>query len=169
MSVVKPDSKQSRGILYAKVLGYHVESDGTVKSPFSQKAGYVAKTGYVYVTVEFEGGDVKIPIHRLAAYQKFGDLIFNTGNVVRHLDGNPSNNSYDNLALGSQSDNMLDRSEDSRREHAKKGAKVLRKLSDQQVVTLRADRARGLTLNQLCDLYGLSKSTVSYIVNGKTY
>lgn len=48
-------------------------------------------------------------VHRLQAFQKFGDRIFERGLVVRHLDGNYKNNSPENLELGTHSQNMMDK------------------------------------------------------------
>lgn len=39
-------------------------------------------------------------IHRLQAYQKFGDKIYEDGIVVRYLNGDRYDNSYDNIGIG---------------------------------------------------------------------
>jgi hypothetical protein len=41
------------------------------------------------------------------AYQKYGELLF-AADCVRHLNGNSLDNSYDNIEIGSWSDNMMD-------------------------------------------------------------
>ena len=46
--------------------------------------------------------------HRFMGYLKFGDEIYTKGMQVRHLDGNPLNNSWDNIAIGTQRDNTYD-------------------------------------------------------------
>lgn len=47
-------------------------------------------------------------VHRLQAYQKFGDKIFENKIVVRHLNGNYLDNSWDNILIGTFSDNKMD-------------------------------------------------------------
>ena len=46
--------------------------------------------------------------HRVVAYKKYGDVMFEKGVVVRHLDGDKRNSSPGNLILGSRSDNSQD-------------------------------------------------------------
>jgi hypothetical protein len=111
----------------------------------------------------------EILVHRLVAYQKFGDQIFDPGLVVRHLDGNQRNNCPSNLEMGTMSQNMLDRPAEVRLAHAKKAARARRSLSDAQVAQLRADHAAGIPYSRLMKKYGLAKSTVSYIINRITY
>lgn len=52
------------------------------------------------------------------AYQKYGDRIYNPRMVVRHLDGNPLNNSWENIAIGTQSENNMDKPPELRRRMA---------------------------------------------------
>lgn len=56
--------------------------------------------------------------HRVVAYRKFGEIVFEKGMCVRHLDGNKSNNHPDNLAIGTNQDNIDDHVS-SRREAAR--------------------------------------------------
>lgn len=46
--------------------------------------------------------------HRLVALKIYGPAAAAPGIVIRHLDGNRMNNTPDNLALGSQGDNVMD-------------------------------------------------------------
>ena len=46
-----------------------------------------------------------VSAHRLAAYQKFGDLIYKDGIECRHVDGNKANFKPDNIILGSHAQN----------------------------------------------------------------
>jgi hypothetical protein len=50
---------------------------------------------------------INIAIHRLQAFQKYGDLLYEEGTVVRHLNGDPGSNAWDNI-IGTMSDNMFD-------------------------------------------------------------
>ena len=47
-------------------------------------------------------------IHRLQAYQKYGDKLYEKNIMVRHLNGDRYDNSYDNIAIGTAKDNKND-------------------------------------------------------------
>lgn len=111
---------QETVIRLSKEKGYSVDRSGNILN----KKGKTLKTsisskGYVSFNIRVEGkSPTRSFLHRLQAYQKFGDKIFEEGIVVRHLDGNPLNNSWDNIAIGSPSDNQMDRSEKCRKNFA---------------------------------------------------
>lgn len=155
----------------AKEKGYFIDNSGLVWSPKGRqlKCGK-GLGGYIRFSIaDGNGRALSVYVHRLVAYQKFGDIVFEKGVVTRHLDGNLVNNFFENIAVGSMSDNMMDRPRKERLLHAKKAASHRRKLSKSEVSNLRAERANGATYRQLCQKYGIAKSTVSYIVNAVTY
>lgn len=49
------------------------------------------------------------------------------------------------------------------------GAEATRKLSDEQVIMMRLERKNGASYKELSDKYRVAKSTISYIINKKTY
>lgn len=105
----------------------------------------------------------KLAVHRII-YQKFiGNLSEDL--VINHKDGNPKNNSPTNLELISQSDNNIHRF----RTLKKKPVKGYRKVSDGQVRKIRELYENGTSLSQLAKQFKIAKSTVSYIVNYKTF
>ena len=109
-----------------------------------------------------------IRAHRFIAYCKYKEKLFEV-DCVRHLNGDPLDNSWDNIVIGSFSENSMDIPEELRLEKARNAARVLRKLTEDEVKQLRSDREEGFKYSELCDKYGISKSAVSYIVNRKTY
>ncbi len=60
-------------------------------------------------------------LHKFVAFQLFGEKAFN--NVVRHLDGNVLNLNKNNIALGTHSENNLDKPKHKRVAAAKKARK----------------------------------------------
>jgi hypothetical protein len=108
-------------------------------------------------------------VHRLVAYQKYGDRIFDPAMRARHLNGNGLDNRYANIAIGTLSDNWYDIPRVARVARAKRAASKLRKLTQGQAAQLRKEHKAGKTYSELCEKYGLAKSTVSYIMNSKTY
>lgn len=72
------------------------------------------KNGYLIVSVCTKGHDsighssYPLKVHRLQAFQKYGELLFEKGVQVRHLNNIQCDNSIDNIEIGSQSQNQLD-------------------------------------------------------------
>lgn len=104
---------------YAHKKGYYVDSNGILCSPHRQNIRTcISPTGYVNFTIRIHGENKQLRVHRLMAYQKFGDRIYDPLMVVRHLDGNRLNNSSANIAIGTQSENRMDVPVDIRRRTA---------------------------------------------------
>ncbi len=156
----------------AYVKGFRVTEAGELYNPRGKRiAGYVSG-GYLTTGVRLSterDSDMPLAVHRLAAYQWFGEAIFNKGVMVRHLDGNALNNARTNLALGTAYDNSMDMKSEARRHRSLLAAKTKRKLSEAQLVEFREAAAAGATLKSLCASFGISKSTASYIRAGRTY
>ena len=165
------DSKTAHRTAWAHKVGYKVLPDGSVISHVGRRRKLNSSVGgYLRFTVgPRDGNHGWVHVHVLAGLQYFGERALEEGMQVRHLDGDPTNNVRDNLALGDASQNAFDISSPVRFKRSREGAKVQRKLSDSDVAALRADRNSGATYAQLMERYGIAKSTVSYIVNKKTY
>ena len=158
-------------LLEAYSRGYRVDSKGNVVSPFSgkyRKCRYNSG-GYKCFNIKIDLKAETVYTHHLQAYQKFGERVFDPRLEVRHLDGDSGNNSYDNVAIGTRSDNCMDKSPEVRLRASLSGSRVRRKLDEKTLQSLLLDRKEGFTYKQLCNKYNLAKSTVSYIGNGKTY
>jgi hypothetical protein len=164
------DSKSSRRTAWAHKKGYRVLLDGSVRSHVGRNRKLnKCSGGYFRFTVGPPGNHGWIHVHVLAGLQYFGERALAEGTQVRHLDGDKINNLRENLALGSPSDNALDISPTIRFGRARHAALSQRKLSSEEAESLRSDRAAGFTYSRLMEKYGIAKSTVSYIVNRKTY
>lgn len=116
--------------------------------------------------------------HRLAAYCKYGEELFNENvDVVRHLDGNPINNSWDNIVIGTYSENELDKSPEIRSEvgraansHRKEVRRLtMRKLTNDCVRDIRKRLEEGILGTILADEYGVHKETIYQIKRRDTY
>ena len=93
-------------IAYSK--GYRITEEGVVNGIKKTNIGHLSKAGYCVVTIRVHGKSKNLRAHRLQAYQKYGDKIYEPGTVVRHLDGNPANNHVSNIGIGTHSQNMMD-------------------------------------------------------------
>lgn len=171
---------ESLSVLAVKIAhrkGYRVSEDGRVTNPRGNEIkGYVMRSRpwkgrYRYFSLYASDDPIlrkrsaPVKVHRLQAYQRWGDFAFADGLVVRHLDGDGLNNHIRNLALGSQSDNMMDRPAQERAAHALIAARSLRRFSDAEVCEIREDHRKGMSYNRLREKWACSKSTLSFILS----
>ena len=151
-------------------MGYTVTEEGI---PFGPK-GYPLQTivdegGYHRFNVSIDTEKRKVAVARLQAWQKFGEKIFEPGLEVRHLDGDSGNNARHNIEIGTKSQNTMDKLPEVRLRVARTAAQARRKLSDDEVVSLRQDRSNGMKVADVAAKYGISKGNASDIINGKLY
>jgi hypothetical protein len=107
--------------------------------------------------------------YKLFSYMEMMCFVFKEGFVVRHLDGNTFNNSKSNIAIGTLTDNQMDISKEIRIHRANTGAAFVRKFDFNTVCNIRKDRMSSMSYRELMKKYSIKKSTLSYIVNRKTY
>lgn len=166
-------TKYAQRTAWATENGYVVRPDGVVVGRRGRPLKLQpTKRGYLTFTVAApigNGGHGPVFVHVLVALQKFGARALASGVQARHLNGVKGDNRSGNIAIGSQSVNMMDRPRADRLTHGKIAARVLRALDDREAQELLRDRARGATYRVLCKKYGIAKSTVSGIVRRKVY
>ncbi|MBO7313532.1 MAG: HNH endonuclease [Alistipes sp.] len=113
--------------------GYRIDDKGNVFSPSMRLNLMRDASGYLFFTIRVNGKCNKVMAHRLQAYIKYGDKMFEKGIVVRHLNGKSLDNSLENIAIGTQSDNMMDIPRELRIAHARKAGDVVRKYDHEAV------------------------------------
>jgi len=99
--------------------GYVFYPNGDIVNRYGKTIGS-NNGGRLKLCLYMEGQNSKpIPVfsHRFIAYHLWGDRIFKEGILVRHLNDNPLDNRWENLALGTNKDNV----EDARRNGVKIG------------------------------------------------
>lgn len=158
----------------AYARGYRVDEDGRVISP----RGAIRRTvpegsaGRHYFNLRVGerslGKTVHVAAHELAAYQRFGERALEADVEVRHANLDLRDNRPANMMIG-PSDGRPDEDQVARVAHARRAARVLRGLLPGQAVALRADRAAGMTYRELRRKYGIAESSISLIVNDRTY
>jgi hypothetical protein len=140
-------------------LGYTINKNGSIFNPKGKLIKTCVSGNYLKVglrILSYESYSLKI--HKIQAYQKYGDAIFKKGIVVRHKDGNSLNNSWDNILIGTQSDNMMDIPKEQRILNA---SNPIHNHED-----ILKDRNAGLTYKELMEKYNISsKGTISFIIN----
>ena len=122
-------------ILFAATKGYTVDVNGEVFYDGKKRKLHQGNTGRLEFAIRCPNSKPpqNIPVHRLQAYQKFKEKALEPGIVVRHLDGNHLNNSYDNIEIGTQQQNMLDIPKSQRVAHAKHAVSALIKYDANEI------------------------------------
>lgn len=146
---------------------YHICEEGWIisKTTGHPLAVHADKKGYCRVTLKHGDGGKTHLVHRLVA-KKF---VPNPNNYpqVNHLDGNKSNNHYQNLEWCTCQQNN---------DHAIAIGLVKRgkdrpnsKLSDEQVVKLRELREQGLTYYELGEIFNITYQSAHRVCTRQTY
>jgi hypothetical protein len=148
-------------------IGYRIDDSGKVFNPKGKEIKGSVNNGYF--CSKFKNIGTNINFHRLQAYRKYGDKIYEKNVHVTHKDNNSRNNSWENILIGSPTDNRFDMPEEKRLYYGRYAAKFVRKLSDEKYIEFMKDRENGYSYRELMKKYNLAKSTVSYICTGKTY
>lgn len=165
----KNDMGNVKDILFiAKSKGYYTDKNGNIFSVNKKISLRKAQERYNF-TIRYYGKRVTISVHKFIAYLKYGDEIFNEGIEVRHLDGNSLNNVWDNIAIGTHSENMMDIPEKNRIKKAINASNKVRRFSDDEVKEILFNKEAGMSYNKLCIKYNTSKSTLSYLFNKAYY
>jgi hypothetical protein len=109
-----------------------------------------------------------VAVHRLVAYQKFGNRIFEGNIHIRHRDGNYLNNLEDNILIGTPSDNMMDIPKELRIEHARIAAQKSRKFTNEEVEQIKSDYLQCKSYKRIMTKWKItSKGTFYYILKHK--
>ena len=146
-------------VIEALNKGYVVNILGEVISPKERVLKTLkSKSGYHRFTFRLNSERVTVSVHRLQAYQKYGDEMFKEGILVRHVNGDSLDNSFKNIKIGTQSDNMMDIPQEIR---IQKSSHPVHNHKD-----IIKDREDGMSYDNIMKKYNISsKGTISYIVN----
>jgi len=171
--IIQPNknlSKKSENLIAAFQLGYRVV-DGKVFSKTGYKLStWKSSTGYLEFSC-FSGSKknntrktFKIFVHRLVAYQKYGEDLFNH-DCVRHLDGNKLNNTPDNILVGTFSENTMDIKKEVR---IKKSSLACRKFKDSLIKEIRRFHKNSKSYKKTMNEFNIkSKGSLHYLLNNK--
>jgi hypothetical protein len=169
------ESDQINALLIAVERGYTVDEQGIAHNRNGGIVnGCTCTTGYRYITIRMDAyygrrKCCKVPIHRLMAYQKFSDKIFDESLEVRHLNNDKLDNSWNNIAIGTSSQNRYDMDEEERLRIGRLAARTLRKFTDKEIKEIRLRHKNGDNYDKILEDYDMAKSTLSYIINRVTY
>ncbi len=155
-------------LIKAKNIGYRVTKEGDVYSPFSNKKIKLFGNGHGYkaFSVRLLGYSFSVPVHRLVAFQKYGNKIFEKGIQVRHLNGDSRDNSHDNISIGTAYQNAMDKPKEVRIRCAINAASYLKKYDYKKVKEYH--KKNGGSYKKTMEFFDISsKGTLHYILNKK--
>jgi hypothetical protein len=146
-------------IAYEK--GYRVTKEGQLLNPKGIKIGCINSAGYKHTSIKINKKYTNIATHRLQAYQKYGDKLFEYGIVVRHLNSNALDNSFDNISIGTQKDNYKDIPEENKKKMVYKQIKYPKEF----VLKLREEYKDVKKYAELSSKYNIPFATIRYLIN----
>lgn len=151
--------KENNKIIEAYTIGYRVTETGEVIGRRGKALKCYNNKGYYTFAIRVFGVHKTIRVHRLQAYQKYGDSMFKKETVVRHKNGNSLDNSYSNILIGTHSENMMDKTQEQRILQASNPIYKHKEILE--------DRDKNkMTYKELMLKYNISsKGTVSFIIN----
>lgn len=154
-------TKQEEIIRLANYKGYYVDDNGKTFNSSGVELLLNKNnkgTGYLSFNIRVNGSKpTRCYIHKLQAFQIYGDSIFMDDIVVRHKNGNSTDNSKLNILIGSQLDNMNDIPKEKRIINASNP-----KYNHELIIK---DRFEGMSYKEIMDKHNIkSKGTISFIM-----
>lgn len=154
--------KKNMAIMLAFSLGYRATSDGEIISPHGKKLKlYTNKLGYKRFGIRYGRQNISISVHRFVAFQKYGEIIFNS-DCVRHLDGDAKNNSFDNIEIGTYQENSLDRPKEARVATAKYASSFITIYDDKTVMSIKQYHSQTKSYKKTMEKFGISSKGTLY-------
>ncbi len=123
--------KSNSWIRDAVKRGYTVDQFGVVIGPLRKPLQLMLRKGRNTPYLCFTINDRKVKVHRFVAFLKFGARALRAKIVVRHQDNNNFNNSWDNILLGTQSQNERDKPAET---HQRSGARLLASRASRRIL-----------------------------------
>lgn len=142
--------------------GFVVSEEGVLYNKNGIEVGSIVQ-GYHRVSIKVGGENVYVNTHRLQAFQKYGYKLFEEGILVRHFNGDSLDNSWDNILIGTNSDNQMDIPEQIRVRRALHATSFVRKYDKEEVKKFHAESR---SYKKTMEKFGISsKGTLNFILN----
>ena len=158
-------SKNAKGVIDAYNKGYRISECGnflTYKNRIHTQKHF--KSGYpVFYCRNLKNEKLGIKWHRLQAYQKYGNLLFEENTVVRHLNAIRTDCSLNNILIGTHQENTMDKPEEMRKRCATIASSFMKKYNHEDVI-LYYEKCK--SYKETMEKFNISsKSTLSFILN----
>lgn len=160
------NSVNNKVLLIAYEKGYRVDKNGIVLHENKILSFSYDSRGYKTFTIrhDISGKSVcrRVWVHRLQAFQKFKYKLFNNNIEVRHKNGIKSDNSLENILIGSHSDNMLDINPEIRLKKSIHASSFIKKYNHNDVIDF---YSKSLSYSKTMKKFGISsKGTLNFIL-----
>jgi len=144
--------------------GYRITENGIFINPKGNKIGSI-DNGYIKTNLRINKKGIKLKAHRLQAFQKYGQSLYLPGIMVRHYNSNSLDNSWNNILIGTNSENQMDIPKQVRIKRALYATSFIRKYNKEQVIKFhKIDKSYIKTMNRFNIT---SKGTLNYILKGR--
>jgi hypothetical protein len=160
-------SKANQVLLKYYEKGYRVKNNILYNEKNEKVYIYSTSNGYLCCQKTLKTNVYgKLFLHRLVAYQKYGNKLFEKGIEVRHLDGDSLNNYEDNILIGTHSENMMDIPKKIRLNKALKASNTTRKYSNKIIKEIRNFHNECNSYKKTMMKFNItSKGSLYYILN----
>jgi hypothetical protein len=162
-------SKRNDAVRAAHARGYVVTETGAVISGKGKRLRLRMSGDPPYPTFSLNmgGQTMPLPVHRLAAFQKFGERAFDPNLMVRHKNGVHRDSFPSNLLLGTAHDNAMDQPAAVRAARAQRARAARMKFrAPETLARMRALRAEGRLLREIAAEFGCCESTACLLTRG---
>ncbi len=96
-------------VIFAYKKGYRITEQGNILNPNGEIINGRIMGKYKAVSLRRNKNTTfSIHIHRLQAFQKYGIEMFKKDIEVRHFNGDYMDNTYENILIGTKSENQMD-------------------------------------------------------------
>lgn len=146
-------------------IGFRITETGEILNPKSQKiTGHTSSNGYIYISLRIATKTKKVLAHRLQALQKYGNALYEQGIEVRHKNAIKSDNTWDNILIGTHAENMMDIPESIRVAKALHAASFNIKHNKDKIKSFHENNGR--SYKNTMQMFGItSKGTLHHILN----
>lgn len=143
----------------ASKRGYIVSEEGILYNPKGKEIGnYINNCGYYTTSIKINGKKYDLRTHRLQAFQKYGNKLYEEEIMVRHKNGIKLDNSKKNILIGTSKENQMD---------IPKSIRIFRASNpkyDHKIII--EDKKNGMSYENIMTKHNIpSKGTVSFIIN----
>lgn len=157
-------NKTNTALLQAYNNGVRISECGkkiiTTKEEFEQRF-FIG--GYPAISVRVGDKTYKVYWHRLQAFQKYGQEVFEKGIVVRHKNSIKTDCSVDNILIGTMADNNMDKPIEDRLKYAINATSYVRKYKASEVKDF---YDKNKSYKKTMEEFGISsKGTLHFILN----
>lgn len=166
------NTKANKHMLIAYEKGYRVLKDGRVQGLTRiLNLGIKNRNGvfyYNFPVVDYENKTWRVDVHKLMAYQKYGEAIFEDGIETRHLNGNSLDNSESNISIGTHQQNELDKDPGLRMKNAINASENIRRFTDVEMHQIKCFHKEHRSYKKTMEKFKIgSKGTLHHILNNK--